>query len=165
MIRRAAATFTVSASLLVGVIAEEGMRLEAYKPNERDVWTIAGGVTRYEDGSPVQKGDTITTARAMELTLWQIESHAGAVQRCVAAPVTNSEYHALVDFAYNVGKTAFCSSTLVKKLNAGEYGQASDQFLRWVYAGGKDCRIAENNCSGIVSRRARLRAKFREGWS
>lgn len=59
-----------------------------------------------------------------------------AVKRCTKVPLTPYEYDAYVLFAFNVGGNAYCTSTLVKKLNAGQYEAACDQLARWVYAGG-----------------------------
>lgn len=63
------------------------------------------------------------------------------------------ERAAFLDLEFNIGSGAFCGSTLVRKLNSGDHKGACDEILRWVYADGKDCRIAENNCLGIVKRR------------
>jgi lysozyme len=70
-----------------------------------------------------------------------------------AAPVTVFEHVAFLHFGWNIGITAFCSSTLVKKLKAGDHRGACDQILRWVHAGGRDCRVRGNNCGGIPIRR------------
>ncbi|MDX8205161.1 lysozyme, partial [Acinetobacter pittii] len=47
----------------------------------------------------------------------------------------------------NIGVGAFKKSTLLKKLNSGDYKGAANQFDVWVNAGGK--RLA-----GLVRRRA-----------
>lgn len=60
---------------------------------------------------------------------------------------------ALIDFAYNVGITAACNSTLVAKVNAGDMAGASAQFDRWVY---DDGRVVK----GLVKRRMCERALF-----
>ena len=41
------------------------------------------------------------------------------------------EYDAFVSLAYNVGENAFCKSTLVRKLNAGDYAGACREILKW----------------------------------
>jgi len=63
---------------------------------------------------------------------------------------------ALVSFAYNVGAYAFRASTLRQKLNRKEFRDAADEFLRWVYAGGRKLK-------GLVRRRQAERALFLEG--
>jgi lysozyme len=45
----------------------------------------------------------------------------GAVKQCVTVPLAQYEYDAYISLAYNIGPTAFCGSTLVRLLNAGDY--------------------------------------------
>jgi lysozyme len=63
---------------------------------------------------------------------------------------------ALISFSYNVGLYAFKASTLRKKILRGELLSAADEFLKWVYAGGR--RI-----EGLMRRRQAERALFLEG--
>ena len=72
--------------------------------------------------------------------------------------MTQGQYDAYVSFAYNVGINAFCKSTMVKLANQGDKVGSCNQFDRWVYVAGKDCRIAKNNCRGIAKRRAEEKA-------
>lgn len=44
---------------------------------------------------------------------------------------------ALYSFTYNVGVSAFRSSTLLKKLNNGDRKGACDELRKWTWAGGK----------------------------
>lgn len=60
----------------------------------------------------------------------------GAVNRNVAVPLTQGQYDALVDFAFNVGEGQFSSSTLLRKLNAGDYNGAQLELDRWIYDDG-----------------------------
>jgi lysozyme len=55
----------------------------------------------------------------------------------VKVPLTRNQFEALLDFVYNVGFGAFLNSTLLVKLNQGDYLGAADEFLRWTYANGK----------------------------
>ena len=57
--------------------------------------------------------------------------------KCIHVPVTQGEYDAYLDFTYNVGTFAFCTSTLNKKLNAMDYEGACKELLNWTKAGGK----------------------------
>lgn len=63
---------------------------------------------------------------------------------------------AIISFSYNVGVYAFKASTLRKKLNNYEWYECADQFLRWVYAGGRILK-------GLIKRRQEERALFLEG--
>ncbi|EAS3672836.1 lysozyme, partial [Salmonella enterica subsp. enterica serovar Weltevreden] len=60
---------------------------------------------------------------------------------------------ALVSFAYNLGARTLSTSTLLRKLNAGDYAGAADEFLRWNKAGSKVL-------NGLTRRREAERALF-----
>lgn len=68
------------------------------------------------------------------------------VERLVKVPVTVETKASLVSFVFNVGGSQFAKSTLLKKLNSGDYLGACAELDRWVYAGGARLR-------GLVSRR------------
>ena len=81
-----------------------------------------------------------------------IRPYEAAVGRLVTVPLAQPQFDALVSFTYNLGASALASSTLLRKLNAGEPGVGME-FDRWVYAGGK-------RLPGLVRRRAAERALF-----
>lgn len=56
---------------------------------------------------------------------------AASVNACVSARITQPQFDALCDFAYNEGLGALPGSTLLKYLNAGNYAMAADHFLEW----------------------------------
>ncbi|MFC4728813.1 lysozyme [Coralloluteibacterium thermophilus] len=76
-----------------------------------------------------------------------------AVTDLVKVPLTQNQFDALVSFVFNVGRGNFQGSTLLRKLNAGDYAGAANEFGRWVYAGGKVL-------SGLVRRREDERRLF-----
>ena len=47
---------------------------------------------------------------------------------------------------------------MAKLANQGDRVGSCNQFDRWVYVAGKDCRIASSNCRGIAKRRAEEKA-------
>ena len=75
------------------------------------------------------------------------------VNNTVKVPLNQNQFDALVSLAYNIGSTAFKNSTLVKRLNEGNYKAAANQFNVWVNAGGK-------RMQGLVNRRAAERTLF-----
>jgi lysozyme len=125
----------------------EGLRLKAYRC-PADVPTIGYGSTL-----GVQMGDEITKAQAIELLMADIERFEDAVRRHVNVPLTQHQFDALVSFAFNVGVGAFQRSTLLRKLNAGDYRGAADELPRWSKGGGKVL-------AGLVRRREDERALF-----
>ena len=131
----------LSASAFVGLLGHEGFRDKAYIPVPGDVPTIGFGTTE-----GVKLGDTITPVQAMRRALSDVQRYEGALKQCVTVPLRQHEYDAFVSLAYNIGSRAFCSSTLVRKLNAGDYRGACEQIKRWVYFKGKVLQ-------GLVNRR------------
>ena len=124
--RLSPAVLALSASALVGIALHEGYRREAYEPVKGDVPTIGFGTT---DG--VEMGDRITPERALVRLLQDANKFERAVLRCAPVPMHQYEFDAYVSLTYNIGEGAFCGSTLVKKLNAGDYEGACAQILRW----------------------------------
>jgi lysozyme len=100
--------------------------------------TIGYGSTRYADGRKVTLNDkSITVEQADEIMRTSLVEYENAVNRYVKVPITQGQFDALVDFAYNAGAQNLRNSTLLKMLNAGDYAGAAKQFERWVYADGK----------------------------
>lgn len=120
------AALTLSASALVGIAVHEGFRSTAYTPVLGDVATIGFGTTE-----GVRLGDSISVERALIRLMQDATKFEKAVKRCAPVPMYQHEFSAYVSLTYNIGETAFCSSTLAKKLNAGDYKGACDQILRW----------------------------------
>lgn len=110
----------------------EDCKLEAYLC-PAGIWTIGWGST----GNHVYKGLVITQEEADQLFIKDCERFVESVNTYVKVPLTQYEFDALVTFAYNVGCSNFESSTLLKKLNIGDYQGASDEFLRWNKSKGK----------------------------
>jgi lysozyme len=117
---------TLSASALVGIAVHEGYRGEAYTPVKGDVPTIGFGTT-----AGVKPGDRIEPVQALVRKLADVQRFEGALQQCVRVPLHQHEYDAFLSLAYNIGPGAFCGSTLVRRLNAGDYAGACAEILRW----------------------------------
>lgn len=149
--RRLAPLFlALSAAALVGIATHEGYSDKAIIPVPGDVPTIGFGSTE-----GVKLGDRTTPPKALARALADVQKFEGALKQCVTVPLHQYEYDAFVSLAYNVGPTAFCGSTLVRKLNAGDYPGACDEILRWRFFQGKDCALAVNQklCGGLWTRR------------
>lgn len=116
--------------------------------------TIGYGSTRYANGFAVSLKDApITEQVAGDIMLATLQTYEDAVTRYVTAPLNQNQFDALVDFAYNAGAQNLRTSTLVRKLNAGDYKGAAAEFPRWNMGGGKIL-------AGLVTRRAKERALF-----
>lgn len=130
--------------------AFESLFLESYKCSA-DVWTIGYGTTStkaggHDDGT-ITPGMKITEEQAEEYLRQDLEYFEKVVLRLVKVDITDDEFGALVSFAFNVGEGNLESSTLLRKLNAGDKKGAAKEFIRWNKAKGK-------TLNGLTRRRA-----------
>jgi lysozyme len=110
----------------------EGLRLSSYQDG-RGIWTIGYGHT----GPDVKPGMTITEQEANELLIQDAQTAEEAVDRLVKVGLSQGMFDALCDFVFNIGETAFAHSTLLAKLNAGDYMSAPSQIREWCHVDGK----------------------------
>lgn len=88
-------------------------------------------------GSDVKMGQTYTKAECVKLLTEDLYEAAAAVEQCAKGPLTNNQKAATISLAYNIGGTAFCRSSLVRLLNAGEPATKwCPEFNKWTYANG-----------------------------
>lgn len=125
----------------------EGLELEAYLCPAQ-VWTIGFGST---DG--VQPGMIISKEGAEKLLRKDLERFEKCVFQEVKVELNSNQFSALVSFAFNAGRGAFKTSTLLKKLNQRDYAGSANEFERWIWAKGK---VLE----GLIRRREAERELF-----
>lgn len=125
----------------------EGLELKAYKDSV-GILTIGYGHTR-----GVKAGDVITGQQADAFLREDVQVAELAVNTNVKVKLTQGQFDALVSFIFNLGAGNFVKSTLLKKLNTGDYAGAADEFGKWVNAGGKPL-------PGLVKRRAAEKEMF-----
>ena len=82
------------------------------------------------------KYPALTVAQAEAMLAFDLNDFSAKVQGLIKVKVNVNQFGALVSFAYNLGTGNLASSTLLKKLNAGDYAGASVEFLKWDKAGG-----------------------------
>lgn len=133
----------------------EGVSRTAYR-DSGGAWTIGVGhlLTKSErasgkiviKGVPVRYSGGLTSDQVGDLfeqdAAWAVE----VVDSSVDVPLTGPQRAALISFTFNVGAAAFRGSTLLKKLNAGDYAAVPAQMRRWIYDNG--ARV-----DGLVNRR------------
>ncbi|MDB6366729.1 lysozyme [Photorhabdus bodei] len=125
----------------------EGCSLTAYRC-PAGVWTIGYGHTR-----GVKPGDVVTEQQAEQFLLDDLAPVYLTIEANVKVPLTQGQLDALCSFIFNCGTGAFVRSTLLKKLNAGDYRGAVGQFMEWNKAGGRVL-------PGLDARRASERTMF-----
>lgn len=125
------AALSLSAAAFGGLVAFEGWAPVAEPPVAGDVPTYGFGTTTDDRGQPLKGGEAITPTKAVVRALQDIQKFEGALKECVTVPLSQNEYDSLIQLSYNIGSRAFCSSTLVRRLNAGDYQGACREILRW----------------------------------
>lgn len=151
--------------------ASESLELKAYRdPGTGGEpitigWGTTGTVTR-DDGSIVKihLGMECTEAEADRWFEERLEQFEGWVNSLIKVPVTQEQFDAVMSLTYNIGPDidddtiaeGLGDSTLLKKLNAGDYLGAADEFPKWSRAGG-------HVMGGLVTRRKKERQLFLSG--
>ena len=119
----------------------EGKRQVAYQ-DSAGVWTIGYGHTKgvYEGQLCIEK----TCDRYLAEDIQEVEEY---IEKLVKVPLTQNQFDALVAWTFNLGPTNLNESTMLRKLNEGDYDAVPYEMKRWNKAGGE---VLE----GLVRRRA-----------
>lgn len=128
-------------------------KFEGFSPT---IYNDAVGKPTIGYGHLIKKGESFTTLtemQALAILYKDVVRAETAVTLLVKVPLTQGQFDALVSFVYNLGASDLKSSTLLKRLNAGDYTAAADNFQRWVFAD-------NTKLSGLVNRRAAEWALF-----
>ena len=123
----------------------EGLKTKAYK-DAGGVWTIGYGHTATAGEPKPRAGMVITAAEAERILLKDLVQYEAAVENNVKVKLNDNQFAALVSFVYNIPLVSFKKSTLLKKLNAGNYDAVPTELMKWTKAGGKKLQ-------GLVNRR------------
>lgn len=142
-------SMTFSERLVALVKDFEGLQLTAYRC-PAGVLTIGYGHT----GPEVVPNLTITLDKADSFLRADLRFAECGVRTYSKVPLTQGQYDALTDFAFNLGIGALRDSTLMKKVNARDFEGAAAEFGKWVHGGGRVL-------PGLIKRRAAEVALFR----
>ncbi|OMQ42138.1 lysozyme [Ensifer sp. 1H6] len=134
----------INAAGLALVKQWEGLKTKAYR-DVGGIWTIGYGHTSAAGAPTVTPTMVITEARAEEILRADLAQFEERVARLVKVPLTDNQHAVLVSFDFNTGRLG--KSSLLKKLNAGDYDAVPAELMKWVNAGGKRVK-------GLVNRRA-----------
>lgn len=102
----------------------ESCRLTAYRDSV-GVWTIGWG-----DTENVTEGMTITQEEADERLARQLVGFEQTVGDAIKVEVPQYSHDACISMSYNIGRGAFQTSTLVRRINAQD-PEAWQEFNRW----------------------------------
>lgn len=115
----------------------EKLRLVGYLPTPDDVPTIGWGHT----GPGVRVGMICTEAQAEAWFSADVAIREVAIGSFVRAQLTQGQFDALVSLIFNIGVSAFKTSTLLRKLNANDYAGAAAEFPKWNKQKGKELDV------------------------
>lgn len=129
-------------------ISTEGLALikhfEGFSPY---VYIDAAGHPTIGFGHLIKDGETfkepLLGQAAHDLLLADALFAVNAVNQRVEPRLFQGQFDALASFTFNLGGGAFGKSTLLKRVNAERHADVPEQFMRWVYAGGKKLRGLE----------------------
>ena len=108
----------------------EGCKLTAYRC-PANVCTIGYGHTTAAGAPSVSDGMKITQQQADDILSRDLVKFETAVYNMVQQPLNQNQFDVLVDFAYNAGAGALKSSTLLKKVNAGNFNEVPAELMKW----------------------------------
>lgn len=134
----------------------EGLSLKAYQCHAGR-WTIGYGHTHN-----IRAGDVITQKLAEVFLRKDIAQVTALLNTQIKVPLTQNQYDALCSLVFNIGATAFTASTLLKKLNFGDYSGAAAEFRKWnkVTVNGK-----KRPLPGLIKRRQAEEAIFKSAYN
>lgn len=141
---------TVSEKCIRLIEQFEGLYTDAYKC-PAGVPTIGLGSTYYEDGTRVKLGDKITKERAYQLLRNTLKQYEREVDSFTRDDISQAQFDALVDFAYNCGSANLKSSSLLRKANANPNDPTiRNSFMAWVFAGDGTKNGIDDDGDGLV---------------
>ena len=111
---------------LKALMLREGKRNKAYK-DTKGIWTIGVGHT----GPEVKEGLVWTDQQVLDQLAKDVAITEECINRVVRVQISQNMFDALSSFIFNVGIGAFEKSTMLKKINLGDFGGAGMEFDRW----------------------------------
>lgn len=138
-------------------VSEQGRALiRKHEGFRADVYLCPAGKPTIGYGHVVRDGEglhTVTQADADRLLADDLARVESALRALVRVPLSQGQFDALASFVYNLGPHALELSTLLRRLNAGDYDGAAAEFPKW-------CHVGQRVLTGLVARRAEERALF-----
>jgi GH24 family phage-related lysozyme (muramidase) len=98
----------------------------------------------------------ISESAATDLLRTEVAGFEHVVNNAVTTDLNQNQFDAMVSFTYNVGSGNLQKSTLLAKVNEGDYEGAAHEFGKWTKAGG-------HTLPGLVRRRAAEEKMFSGG--
>lgn len=171
-LRRPVSELSLSALALIAWVTYESWAPIAKPPIPGDVPTHGFGTTTHEDGTPVALGEEIKPVQAVRRVVQAGEGYGLSLKQCFGdVELYQYEFDAFVLLAKNVGAGAVCRSSIVGKVQSGQYLAACETILDFagitrVINGKKtrlSCEVRSNGCYGVYRDKLALNQLCREG--
>lgn len=120
----------------------EGLRLTPYR-DLAGFWTVGWGHKLPDVPATLAP---ITEQQAENDLDNDVMATFQAMCSLVTVRLTQGQVDALTSFVFNLGAERLKESTLLRKLNMGQYAEIPAEIERWIYAGG-------NEQAGLIARR------------
>jgi lysozyme len=128
-------------------VTQDGINLiKRFEGFEPEIYLDAAGLPTIGYGHLLRQGETemfkngISKEAGEALLIKDVLFAEQAVLRLIRVPLTDGQFDALVSFTFNLGSGALQRSTLRRKVNRDEHNEVPEQFMRWVWAGGRRLR-------------------------
>lgn len=136
-------------------------QLEGFSPT---VYLCSAGKPTIGYGHVVKKGERfkrITEAQAHEMLLEDIAETESIINRSLKRNLTPNQYDSIISIAINAGGYGIARSTLVKKVNRGQFEAAAREFKKWVYVTKRGKKVVSQ---GLKNRRMAEVNHFKGRW-
>lgn len=77
---------------------------------------------------------SITQAEAIRLFDKDLVRFENAVRNNCTTEITQGQFDSMVSFTYNVGPDAYAGSTMLKRVNEGQFQEVGNEYMKWVKA-------------------------------
>ncbi|SFR85621.1 Phage-related lysozyme (muramidase), GH24 family [Microbacterium sp. cf046] len=104
---------------------------------------------RCTGSEPAEFRTGISPARGLALLRGDSGTAVRAVNAGVRVPMTQHKFDALVSFTFNIGASAFQSSTLLRIVNQGRHGEVPAELNQWT-DGGLEGLVRRRTAEGIL---------------
>lgn len=139
-----AGAIAVAGMLITGPNGNDGLEGRIHKPYKDVVGVVT--VCDGHAGKDIIWGKYYSDAECDALLKKDLTIVASQVDPLIKRPLPVATTGAIYSFVYNVGVGNFKSSTMLRKINAGNKFGACDELKKWVYAGGQKWK-------GLINRR------------
>jgi lysozyme len=119
----------IAHSTLGHIIKEEGFKTKAYRDSQGNLTIGVGHLIKRSE--PHLKTIELTHEQVIDLLREDMRGCGDAIDNTVKVPLRQGQFDALYSLCFNIGEHKFKKSTVVRKLNEGDYHGAADAILLW----------------------------------